>query len=48
MPLPVVPSLATDLPFARAADAIALVGRCEAAGAVGIGFGPCVGTVLPA
>jgi len=34
--------------FLQDGDAIALVGRCEAAGAVGIGFGPCVGTVLPA
>ncbi|MBQ0933433.1 fumarylacetoacetase [Ideonella alba] len=34
--------------FLQDGDAIALVGRCDAAGAVGIGFGPCVGTVLPA
>ena len=34
--------------FLQDGDAVALAGRCEAAGAAPIGFGPCVGTVLPA
>jgi fumarylacetoacetase len=34
--------------FLQDGDAVALVGRCEAPGAASIGFGPCVGTVLPA
>ena len=34
--------------FLQDGDAVALVGRCEAPGAASIGFGSCVGTVLPA
>lgn len=34
--------------FLQDGDSVALVGRCEAAGRRAIGFGPCVGTVLPA
>jgi len=34
--------------FLQDGDAVALKGRCSAPGAVGIGFGPCVGTLLSA
>ncbi len=34
--------------FLQDGDSIALVGRCEAPGRRAIGFGPCVGTVMPA
>jgi len=34
--------------FLQDGDTVVLQGRCERAGAVAIGFGPCAGTVLPA
>ncbi len=34
--------------FLQDGDSVALVGRCEAPGRRAIGFGPCVGTVMPA
>ena len=34
--------------FLQDGDSVALVGRCEAPGRRTIGFGPCIGTVLPA
>ena len=34
--------------FLQDGDRVWLHGRCERAGAVGLGFGPCVGEVLPA
>jgi fumarylacetoacetase len=34
--------------FLQDGDSVALVGFCEAPGRRRIGFGPCVGTVLPA
>ncbi|MBQ0958556.1 fumarylacetoacetase [Ideonella sp. 4Y11] len=34
--------------FLQDGDAVQISGRCEAPGAVAIGFGPCIGTVLPA
>lgn len=34
--------------FLQDGDSVALIGRCEAPGRRAIGFGPCVGTVMPA